>query len=671
MAGSTKTITLKFTGDVDDLVAKVGEADGALKLLNTSAGNTDGFDKLSKDSGKAADDVTEKWAGTATKWTSIIVGALGVGAPLVAGAATALGVAAIGAIGVALVKGSDDVKNSWNDLTQTFLNEGQQSASVITGPISTALDDLSTLVVREKPNLDNLFSGAATDIPPLEQGIESLVNGAMPGLVSLFQNSKPIISGVGTVLGAVGNAVGTVFQDISNNAPLIEKDLDNLAPTIQNLGSILGNLITIGSEVGTVVNPELTGLSTLLTDVTEIVSGQYAPKYDYNNPIFGTGGVVGTIAGKFLDDGNAAAIAKKPIDDMLTTIANLGGGSVNTAVNVGDLTTDITALNTSTTNAKQSAQAFSDILAAFGQSGQQQVNSFIGAASADLDNMASAFKGVGKVAVDAAGNFDVTTKSGQALQTQLVGAQSDIGSVAGAMREAGDSTAAINDKVTQFDNNLEKNLMNDLHLTKGQADALITQFGLWPNQIDTKIGIIDEASPLAKAIGGEINNIPDHNSHITTDAIQAGESVLGLSNQIFGLPDGYTSMYADVDPAQSQINNLINSYNGRRITLAVNAVTNLAQSTINAITGGRATGGPVWRGNSYLVGENGPEWFTPNASGSITSNSDTANGTDAASAAPRTIEIPINLSDQIGVVVQAQIDANFRVISQKVKAGVR
>ena len=41
-------------------------------------------------------------------------------------------------------------------------------------------------------------------------------------------------------------------------------------------------------------------------------------------------------------------------------------------------------------------------------------------------------------------------------------------------------------------------------------------------------------------------------------------------------------------------------------------------SNDNSQSGHRATGGPVWRGGSYLVGERGPEIFTPRTSGQIT-----------------------------------------------------
>jgi hypothetical protein len=42
--------------------------------------------------------------------------------------------------------------------------------------------------------------------------------------------------------------------------------------------------------------------------------------------------------------------------------------------------------------------------------------------------------------------------------------------------------------------------------------------------------------------------------------------------------------------------------------------------TLAGISGARASGGPVMGGGTYLVGERGPELFTPGTSGSITPN---------------------------------------------------
>ena len=49
---------------------------------------------------------------------------------------------------------------------------------------------------------------------------------------------------------------------------------------------------------------------------------------------------------------------------------------------------------------------------------------------------------------------------------------------------------------------------------------------------------------------------------------------------------------------------------------------NVAQIRSQSFDGAREFGGPVTAGKSYLVGERGPEMFTPNTSGGITSNKD-------------------------------------------------
>ena len=58
---------------------------------------------------------------------------------------------------------------------------------------------------------------------------------------------------------------------------------------------------------------------------------------------------------------------------------------------------------------------------------------------------------------------------------------------------------------------------------------------------------------------------------------------------------------------------------------------------IGGIAGARADGGPVSSGSTYLVGERGPELFTPATSGSITSNESLRSG-----GASRTVNITVN-----------------------------
>jgi phage-related minor tail protein len=64
------------------------------------------------------------------------------------------------------------------------------------------------------------------------------------------------------------------------------------------------------------------------------------------------------------------------------------------------------------------------------------------------------------------------------------------------------------------------------------------------------------------------------------------------------------------------------------VAAAATVVAGLAQvAQIRSQTySGRALGGPVMGGNSYVVGESGPEIFTPSTTGSITRNSDIGGG---------------------------------------------
>ena len=54
--------------------------------------------------------------------------------------------------------------------------------------------------------------------------------------------------------------------------------------------------------------------------------------------------------------------------------------------------------------------------------------------------------------------------------------------------------------------------------------------------------------------------------------------------------------------------------------IAATGAVQIAKIKSTSYTGPREKGGPVSAGQQYLVGERGPEMFTPNAGGQITSN---------------------------------------------------
>ena len=57
------------------------------------------------------------------------------------------------------------------------------------------------------------------------------------------------------------------------------------------------------------------------------------------------------------------------------------------------------------------------------------------------------------------------------------------------------------------------------------------------------------------------------------------------------------------------------------VTKHIREVVTRQTVNVGGVDGKRAAGGPVRAGGTYLVGERGPELFTPNSSGNITPNS--------------------------------------------------
>jgi TP901 family phage tail tape measure protein len=86
-----------------------------------------------------------------------------------------------------------------------------------------------------------------------------------------------------------------------------------------------------------------------------------------------------------------------------------------------------------------------------------------------------------------------------------------------------------------------------------------------------------------------------------------------------------------------------------------------------AIDGERAMGGPVRRGGSYLVGERGPELFSPSQSGQILSNSQTSS---ALSMAP-TINITVTESNATADDIAAAVSRAMDDALMEAEAGVR
>jgi hypothetical protein len=157
-----------------------------------------------------------------------------------------------------------------------------------------------------------------------------------------------------------------------------------------------------------------------------------------------------------------------------------------------------------------------------------------------------------------------------------------------------------------------------------------------------------------------------------TDPVK--DQIAELKYAVEGWGRDFTNMMADAamggklsfkDMANSIIRDLIRIQIQKSITdPLVKAGTSFLDSYINPgkVDGARAMGGPVTGGQSYLVGENGPEIFVPRSSGSIDNDPSGGGGV--------TVHQTINLSAGVSQTVRAEVIGMMPRIMEATKAAV-
>ena len=143
-----------------------------------------------------------------------------------------------------------------------------------------------------------------------------------------------------------------------------------------------------------------------------------------------------------------------------------------------------------------------------------------------------------------------------------------------------------------------------------------------------------------------------------------------LRDAMAGWGNDFTNVMADaVMTGKFQFNDMANSIIKDLIRIQVqksitDPLVKMGTSFLDGIISGtRATGGPVTGGNSYLVGENGPEIFTPGMSGGITPN-------NAISGGGVTVNQVINVTTGVQQTVRAEIMTLMPQIAASAKSAV-
>lgn len=243
-----------------------------------------------------------------------IAGAIGVGAAAVIGSAlgaaitAGVGVGVIG-LGALVLKEEPALKSAAKSLTETVKSEFAAAAQPMLGPLVQALGVFEDLVVRLRPQLNQLFAGAVPLIPPLVDGIASLAENALPGLIGLVSSGTPVMVGLAAGLAQIGNDVSAMFTSIADAGPELGVFFEDLLGGIGNVIVGIGNFIawsarmyaaikqffTVNDSPGAVFDAILTSIQNLVTNgfnylisnLPAIISGFLAMRAAVTDAILG------------------------------------------------------------------------------------------------------------------------------------------------------------------------------------------------------------------------------------------------------------------------------------------------------------------------------------------------------------------------------------------------
>ena len=222
-------------------------------------------------------------------------------------------------------------------------------------------------------------------------------------------------------------------------------------------------------------------------------------------------------------------------------------------------------------------------------------------------------------------------------------------------------------------------------------EPLITTFDVFGNKLEVTAAQFEEMTRRAeegsKVIIEQINAAFVQSAEASVEAAEsvaygwnsAGERVLikleDLKNETDSLKEGalefgarLTSSFEEAilrgsklrDIMQGLLQDIIKIAARKLITEPIGKA--IAAGIEGMFGGGKALGGPVSGGSSYLVGERGPEIFTPAVSGNITPNNEIGGGV--------TVYQNINISTGVAQTVRAEVVGMMPRIMEATKAAV-
>ena len=176
-----------------------------------------------------------------------------------------------------------------------------------------------------------------------------------------------------------------------------------------------------------------------------------------------------------------------------------------------------------------------------------------------------------------------------------------------------------------------------------------------------ELGVLD-----SKKWGSQVPKLFAKGIEDNISSVKSASKKLGITmedtigDSLFSLKDGFDGFkdYA-IGSLNSIGNSIMRSASSGVGDFLTKSILNVGSSWFG---GGRATGGNVSANRSYMVGEKGPEMFSPSSNGFITPNNELAGAGG--------VNITLNLSTGVQSTVRAEVMGMLPMISENVKHAV-
>ena len=216
---------------------------------------------------------------------------------------------------------------------------------------------------------------------------------------------------------------------------------------------------------------------------------------------------------------------------------------------------------------------------------------------------------------------------------QLLGLTGTALGVVSSQQAVATATENVKDKQTALNEAIGQSGLGSTEAAKAQRDLEAAQTSAAQSAVGAATAVLSFQQKL-EVQGESVSSVRERLKELAITYPELADAVNDALNRI-PLMRG-TEIIVDTTGAIVTIESLINKYAGYNFQFGV-----ITAEGIAAVRGRRAAGGPVSGGSTYLVGEKGPELFTPSGSGVVIPNNKLGGGSSGASGGSTT-NITIN-----------------------------